>query len=334
MQPIKKILILFKTHLDVGFTNFAGTVLQKYREEYIPGALRTARELRESGGKERLIWTTGSFLIWDYLRTATKEQQEEMEEAVRAGDISWHGLSCTTHTEFMNGPLFEYGLSLSKDLDARFGRETIGAKMTDVPGHTIAMVPYLAKAGLQFLHIGVNPASTVPDVPDVFRWQYEGSEIVVMYNRDYGKFTMIPGTETAVYFAHTGDNHGPQSAEAIRQVYRELEEEYPDAQLCAADLNGLAREVLTIKDTLPVFTKEIGDTWIHGVGCDPWKVRQFRETLRQEPEWTEEERKEAFRELLLVPEHTWGMDIKTHLADHEHYIRTEFEKVRKTAPNY
>ena len=334
MQPIKKILILFKTHLDVGFTNFAGTVLQKYREEYIPGALRTARELRESGGKERLIWTTGSFLIWDYLRTATKEQQEEMEEAVRAGDISWHGLSCTTHTEFMNGPLFEYGLSLSKDLDARFGRETIGAKMTDVPGHTIAMVPYLAKAGLKFLHIGVNPASTVPDVPDVFRWQYEGSEIVVMYNRDYGKFTMIPGTETAVYFAHTGDNHGPQSAEAIRQVYRELEEEYPDAQLCAADLNGLAREVLAIKDTLPVFTKEIGDTWIHGVGCDPWKVRQFRETLRQEPEWTEEERKEAFRELLLVPEHTWGMDIKTHLADHEHYIRTEFEKVRKTAPNY
>ncbi len=334
MQPIKKILILFKTHLDVGFTELAGTVLQKYREEYIPGALRTARELRESGGTERLTWTTGSFLIWDYLRTASDEQRKEMEEAVRAGDISWHGLPFTTHTELMNGPLFTYGLSLSKDLDARFGRETIGAKMTDVPGHTIAMVPLLAAAGLQFLHIGVNPASTVPDVPGVFRWRYEGSEIVVMYNRDYGKFTMIPGTGIAVYFAHTGDNHGPQSAEAIRQVYRALAEEYPDAQLCAADLNGLAREVLAIKDTLPVFTKEIGDTWIHGVGCDPWKVRQFREMLRREPEWTEQERKEAFRELLLVPEHTWGVDIKTHLHDHEHYIRTEFEQVRKIAPNY
>ena len=75
MPNIRKILVLFKTHLDVGFTDFAGTVLQKYREEYIPGALRTARELRESGGKERLLWTTGSFLIWDYLRTASKEQQ-------------------------------------------------------------------------------------------------------------------------------------------------------------------------------------------------------------------------------------------------------------------
>ncbi len=334
MQSIKKILILFKTHLDIGFTDFSKTVMQKYRDEYIPNALRTARELRESGGKERLLWTTGSFLIWDYLRTATKEQKRKMEEAILAGDISWHGLPCTTHTEFMNGPLFEYGLSLSKDLDTQFGRQTIGAKMTDVPGHTIAMVPYLAKAEIQFLHIGVNPASTVPDVPEVFRWQYENSEVVVMYNRDYGKFTMIPGTETAVYFAHTGDNLGPQSPDAIRKIYQKLAEQYPNAELCAADLNTLAQEVLATKEILPIFTQEIGDTWIHGVGCDPWKVRQFRKLLRQEPDWTNQERANAFRELLLVSEHTWGMDIKTHLADHEHYVRSEFEKVRKTSPNY
>lgn len=334
MSPINKILVLFKTHLDVGFTDFAGTVLQKYREEYIPGALRTARQLRESGTTERLIWTTGSFLIWDYLQTADENARREMENAIRAGDISWHGLPCTTHTELLNESLFAYGLSLSQDLDARFGRKTIGAKMTDVPGHTAAMIPALAKAGIQFLHIGVNPASTVPDVPEVFLWQFEDKEIVVMYNHGYGDFTMIPGTGTAVYFAHTGDNHGPQSAEDIRRVYQELSEQYPDAELCAADLNILAQEVLKIKETLPVFTKEIGDTWIHGVGSDPWKVRQFRELLRQEPEWSEGERAAAFRKLLLVPEHTWGMDIKTHLADHDHYIRSEFEQVRKTAPNY
>lgn len=334
MQNIKKIFLLFKTHLDLGFTDFAETVLEKYRTQYIPNALQTAKELRKSGGKERLVWTTGSFLIWDYLHHVSQEQQKEMEEAIKAGDISWHGLPFTTHTELMNGPLFEYGLSLSQELDNRFGRKTIGAKMTDVPGHTIAMVPYLEKTGILFLHIGVNPASTVPDVPEVFRWQYEGSEIVVMYNRDYGRFTMIPGTDTAVYFAHTGDNHGPQSPDAIRQVYQELAEKYPDAELCAADLNILAQEVLAVKKDLPIFTEEIGDTWIHGVGCDPWKVRQFRELLRRETEWTVSERNKAFQELLIVPEHTWGMDVKTHLADHEHYIRSEFEQVRKNAPNY
>ena len=334
MPKISKILVLFKTHLDIGYTDYAGNVLEKYREQYIPGALRTAKELRESGGKERLLWTTGSFLIWDYLRTANKEQQEEMNEAVKAGDISWHGLACTTHTEIMDGPLFEYELSLSKDLDARFGEETIGAKMTDVPGHTIAVVPYLAKAGIRFLHIGTNSSCVVPDVPELFRWQYEGSEVIVMYNRDYGKFTVIPGTETAIYFAHTGDNCGPQSAEAIREVYRELAKEYPGAELQAADLNDVARAVTPVRERLPIVTCEIGDTWLHGTGTDPWKMRMFREILRRSREWSEEERREAFREILLVPEHTWGMDIKTHLGDHKNYIRRDFEKIRKIAPNY
>lgn len=333
MENISKILVLFKTHLDIGFTNHAQTVMERYREEYIPGALRTARELRESGGEERLVWTTGSFLVWDYLKHATPEQQEEMEEAIRQGDISWHGLPCTTHTELMNGPLFEYGLSLSKRLDERFGRQTIGAKMTDVPGHTMAIIPYMEKAGLRFLHLGVNPASTVPENPGVFRWQYEGSEIAVMYNNDYGRFTMIPGTETAVYFAHTGDNHGPQSAEQIRKIYRELAEEYPDAELVASDMNTLAEEVLKVWDNLPVFTKEIGDTWIHGVASDPGKIALYRELLREEPEWSDEERDAALDEILLVPEHTWGMDIKTHLHDHENYIRADFEKNR-CAENY
>ena len=72
MGDIKRILVLFKTHLDVGFTDYAGSIMQKYRTTYIPNALRTARALREEGTGDRLIWTTGSFLIWDYLRHASE----------------------------------------------------------------------------------------------------------------------------------------------------------------------------------------------------------------------------------------------------------------------
>ena len=31
--------------------------------------------------------------------------------------------------------------------------------MTDVPGHTLGIVPLLAEAGVRFLHLGVNTAS-------------------------------------------------------------------------------------------------------------------------------------------------------------------------------
>ena len=264
MGDIKRILVLFKTHLDVGFTDYAGSIMQKYRTTYIPNALKTARALREEGTGDRLIWTTGSFLIWDYLRHASEEQRAELDEAVRAGDISWHGLPFTTHTELMDRELFEFGLSLSGQLDKRYGRRTIGAKMTDVPGHTTAIVPLLAGAGIRFLHIGVNPASTIPDVPQVFRWRYEGSEVAVMYNDGYGEFTRIPGTDTAVYFAHTGDNHGPQSPEQIKSIYAGLREQYPDAELAAADMNMLAEEVLAAEG----FGGMMGHGLGHGVGLD------------------------------------------------------------------
>ena len=40
-----------------------------------------------------------------------------------------------------------HGLSLSQRLDRRFGKTTIAAKMTDVPGHSRAIVPLLAASG-------------------------------------------------------------------------------------------------------------------------------------------------------------------------------------------
>lgn len=131
---------------------------------------------------DRFIWTTGSFLIYEYLERATTENRKKMENAILAGDIAWHWLPFTTYTELMDADLFRYGLSLSNELDHRFGKHTIAAKMTDVPGHTRGIIPILAQAGIQFLHIGVNSGCTMLDVPPLFRWQDpKGSGIIVMY---------------------------------------------------------------------------------------------------------------------------------------------------------
>ena len=44
MMKQKEIFILFKTHLDIGFTDYASCVREKYLHEYIPAAVRVARE--------------------------------------------------------------------------------------------------------------------------------------------------------------------------------------------------------------------------------------------------------------------------------------------------
>ncbi len=336
----KRIHLIFKTHLDVGFTDFSRTVLHNYFTSYIPKAIELARTLRESDQPERFVWTTGSYLIYEYLEQAAPAERRRMEAAIIAGDIAWHALPCTLHSESMDADLFRFGLSLSQELDHRFGKHTIAAKMTDVPGHTRAIVTLLAEAGVQFLHIGVNHASTPPDVPPVFRWRDpDGVEIMVMYHKSsYGELMTIPGLADAIAFAHTGDNLGPQGIDELREVYALGRKQFPHTQLIASTLDAFAARLATIRDQLPLISDEIGDTWIHGVGTDPQKMAHFRELLRARQDWivagTPAAALKGFhRKLLLVPEHTWGLDLKTHLADWQHYPVSEFQAVRQL-PNY
>lgn len=335
--------VLFKTHLDIGFTNLAGAVVEQYMTHYIPAAIELARTLRERGGADRFVWTTGSWLIYEYLERASPPQRERMEEAIAAGDIAWHGLPFTTHSELVEPSLFQEGLRIARDLDRRFGKRTIAAKMTDVPGHTRGIIPLLAEAGIRFLHIGVNPASTAPDVPPVFVWRDpSGAEVIVMYDKgSYGATTVVPDHDEAIVFAHTGDNHGPQSAADVGATFQRLRERFPRARVEASTLDRFAEALARIKATLPVVTEEFGDTWIHGVGSDPMKVARYRELARLRREWltTGQARVDDSaiirfsRALLLVPEHTWGLDVKTFLADDTNYETAAFQAARRGA-NY
>lgn len=299
----RRVHIVFKTHLDIGFTDLARNVVTRYFDDFLPRALALAREQRESGSAERFRWTVGSWLIHAALEQASPARRRALEEGIAAGDLVWHALPCTTHTELMSADLCRYGLGLARDLDRRFGRRTIAAKMTDVPGHTRALVPLLAEAGVRFLHIGVNSASRPPAVPDQFVWRHDdGSEVIVMYDKgDYGSSHVLPGLDDALVFAHRGDNQGPHGPADVQRVYAELRTRFPAAELRAAALDDFAVALLPHQAELPVVTDEIGDTWIHGVGTDPHKVSEFRARCR---------RREFDDSLLLVAEHTWGRDFK------------------------
>lgn len=257
-------------------------------------------------------------------------------EGIKNGDLAWHGLPFTTHTEIMNSELLKYALSISGELDKQFGKKTIAAKMTDVPGHTKAIIPYLVNAGIEFLHIGVNPASTVPSVPPLFRWRADnGDTINVMYQGQYGSCSEIGDSGVAVHFCFTGDNHGLPSAEEVDRIFAEIAEKFPEAEIVTADLNALAAEVRKIEDTLPILTDEIGDSWIHGTGTDPKKMSQFRALSRMFATMPDGPDKQRLAQgLIMVPEHTWGLNVHCHLADYEHYNKSAFNEIRKFGTNF
>ena len=341
MTNTQHVHVVFKTHFDFGFTDFARAVRDQYFDTFIPKVLDLAQQLRDEDAQERYIWTTGSWLIYNYLEEAGSAERRRMEEAIAAGDITWHALPFTTHSELMDASLFRYGLSLSQALDDRFGVQTIAAKMTDVPGHTRGIVPLLAEAGIEFLHIGVNEAATPPDVPPIFRWQDpSGAEIIVMYQHAYGASIQHHGLEDALAFGFTEDNVGPQTIEEVRRIYRTLEADFPGADVFASTLDDFGDALIAVRETLPIVTAEIGDTWIHGAGTDPMKVAQYRALSRLRQDWVEDSAvvpnalslHRFSARLLCLPEHTWGLDEKTHLDDYIHYSNEDFARVRQTEP--
>ena len=340
---VEKVLVIFKTHLDIGFTDLSSKVEQRYIDYYIPKAIEVARRLREEGGDERYVWTTGAWLVDAYLRQATPEAAAELEEAIRRGDIVWNGVPYTVESESMNRALFEGILRLSQRLDARFGKHTSAAKMTDVPGHTRSIVPLLSEAGIGFLHVGTNPAVSVPDVPPVCRWRdpASGREIILMYQGSYGDTMLLPDGRTAVSINLTGDNHGPHSIEEVHRIFASLRERYPSARIVAASLNDVAAALEPMRADLPVVTSEIGDTWIYGYGSAPLRMARFRELGRLYDGWIRQGRLAPDSDaaidfavrLGMIAEHTWGADVKTHLRNWDKYDFDTFTAAR-TQPKF
>ncbi len=324
---IRRVLVIFKCHLDLGFVDTQAAVVNKYFKQYFPHAMQIATAMRESG-EERYVWTTGSWLVFEYLEQANAQERKQMEQAIERGDIAWHALPFSWQTELLDRSAIAGTIGLSKSLDRRFGRITTGAKMTDVPGHSRGLIGPLAENGVTFLDIGVNSASTPPDVPAVFVWKNpDGASLTMLYHRHrYGGVEVIPGSDLAVAVEVRNDNSGPHTVEEIRKIYSGLRQQFPNAAIRASNLTEVANAVKPYESKLPVVTQEIGDTWIYGVASDPIKVARYREMLRLRNEWIEQGKFAVadavdlalLRRLALAAEHTWGTDTKTWL-DFDHY---------------
>lgn len=336
-ESIEKVYVIFKTHLDVGFTDLSSVVADRYVEEFIPKAIEVGERLEADGLGERYVWTTGSWLVWKYLREASAPAVERLEKALKRGDIVWNAVPYTYESETMNRDMFEASLQIAKKLDKKYGRNTIAAKMTDVPGHTRGIIAPMAKAGIRFLHIGVNSACPVPGVPPFCRWRdSEGNEILLVYQNDYGTEDVLPDGKTVLSVNFTGDNHGPHRYEDVKRIYAGLRERYPNAKIVPASFNEVAEDLLAMKDRLPVVTQEIGDTWIYGFGGAPVRMAKYRALSRLYSQWLakgklkgyEDQALDFVAELGLIAEHTQGVDVKTHVCRWEAYDMDVFRAYR------
>jgi hypothetical protein len=334
---VKRVMVMFKCHFDAGFIDTQANVVHKYFNQYFPHAIEIA-SAANAGGKRRYVWTTGSWLLFEYLEQASSSDRKTMEEAIKRGDIAWHALPFTWQTEMLSPSMIEGSLALARSLDQRFGRVTTGAKMTDVPGHTRGIIPPLARHGVTFLEIGVNGGSTAAELPPIFLWKDPGgASLPMMYHHGYGATARVPGSDLALVTEVRGDNSGPHTSAEIDKIHSDLATRFPNAEITASNLSEMAEAIKPYREKLPVVTQEIGDTWIYGCASDPLKVARYREISRMRDAWIAKGSLHVgdgadlslLRHVLLEAEHTWGTDTKTWL-DFDNYEPADLARMLDT----
>ncbi|CAE7237749.1 unnamed protein product [Symbiodinium sp. CCMP2592] len=356
VASIRKVHVVSSNHLDIGFDGipeigYDNNVINRYFSVYFPRAIDTA-------SKVPYVWMTQSYLVSLYLdcpsgmglKCPSQEERQRFVEAVRAGHIVWHAFPHNAQPEFMDPKTFAAGLQLTHGIDdaLQVPRKTV-LSQRDVPGMTRSVIPILRSNGVKAISVGSNTGSSPPAVPrpGVFRWRDEasGTEVFGMHHAGgYGGIqvsdcVVTPGFDEALCPDWRGDNSGPAQPQEWTSDLDTVKREFPGAEVVPSTFDAFiqALEKAAPKLDLPVVTAEIGDTWINGVQSDPLKTMRYRALQRARTECFEAMQctvqdasvANFTRFLLKIPEHTWGVDIKTTLHDFKNWSNEAFEAARK-----
>lgn len=328
---VREVIVTFKTHFDIGYTDLAGKVVQRYRTTMIDQALKVVDQNRDLPPAQQFVWTIPGWpmskIIEDW-EGQTPQRKQQILQAFKDGRFVVHGLPFTLHTELLEPEDLVRGLGfasrLSHDAGLALPRD---AKMTDVPCHSWILPTLLKHAGIDFLHLGCNSASSSPEVPPLFWWEGpDGSRVLTMYTASGYGTGLVPPRDwpynTWLALQHTGDNHGPPTPDEVKKLLTEATQKLPGVKVRIGRLSDFADAIVAEKAEIPVVRGDMPDTWIHGPMCDPAGARIARnirpalgsaESLSAllrlwgvtAPDATKSFA-EAHENSLLYGEHTWG----------------------------
>ena len=330
---VQQVIVVFKTHFDIGYTDMAANIVQKYRTTMIDQALEVVDRNRDLPAEQQFAWTIPGWPMRKILEDwpgQTPERKRRILEAFKSGRFVVHALPFSTHTETLELEDLVRGMTFASRVCRDAGLELPrDAKMTDVPEHTWVLPTMLKAAGVEFLHIGCNGGSAPMRVPPLFWWEGpDGSRLLTMYAAQYGTQLVPPKDwkcKTWLALMHTGDNHGPPRPEEVKKLLDDAAKVLPGVKVKIGRLSDFADAILAEKAELPVVRGDMPDTWIHGPMSDPQGMSLARNTR---PMIAVAERlnsllriwgvqspsvaptiANAYEQSLLYGEHTWGASI-------------------------
>lgn len=326
---VEDIIIVFKMHFDIGYTDWSESILQKYTTSMMDETLRSVEETGKLPKEDQFVWTLPGWPMKYIMENTSEAYKSGIEKALKDGRFKVHALPFTFETESSDLETLVRGMSYSSQINRKYDQPLVrGAKLTDVPSHSWILPTLLTQAGVKILHIGCNPGSVSPDIPTLFWWEGPDGSRLLTFNwaEYYGSGVLPPATwkyKTWLAMIHTHENTGAPTPEDVAAVLKEAREKAPNARIRIGQLEDFYDALMKENPSLPVVKGDMPDTWIHGYMSMPKEVKINKamqrviyntETLNSllkqwdiTPEPVEPYVEKAIEQSLLFDEHTFGL---------------------------
>jgi alpha-mannosidase len=279
---MKEVIVVFKTHFDIGYTDWAANVRYNYSHSMIEGALDVIDQSKQMPKDQQFKWIVAGWPMKEMLENSKPEVKLRIQKAIQDGNFVVHALPFTFETEACELESMVRSLCYSSKINHEAGLPLpIDAKQTDVPSHSWILPTILANSGIKFLHIGCNSASRSPELPLLFWWEGpDKSRLMTMYFGPYYGTSPTPPEDwpfkTWLAIIHTNDNTGAPTFDEFKKAIREIEEKNPDAKVRTGNMADFYNAIMAENPQLPVIRGDMPDTWIHGYMSMPREVKTAR----------------------------------------------------------
>ena len=307
-SPVREVIVIIKTHFDIGYTHRVKEIVHHYRTDMIDRAMDIMDESKSLPPEQQFAWTGPGWVMskvlddWD---GQTPERRQRLDDYVKAGKFQFHALPFTLESDACEPEEMARGFIFTSDLCRRYGMSLPrSGKKTDVPSHGGALATVLAHGGVKFMHIGCNWPSGTVKTPGLFWWEGpDGSRVLTFYSNTYG--TCVPPWLPRWYcdadpligrslapppdwtypvwpaIIVTPDNSGPPKAGDVKTLFEEAANHLPGVKVRMGTMDDFVDAMLQANPEIPVVKGEMPDTWVHGIMSDPGGIKLSREVHPQ-----------------------------------------------------
>ena len=341
---LREMWVLPHSHVDIGYTHRQEEIVN-LQTGNLDTAMKLARDSAANPPGERFKWNPEAVWSLDhYFRRATPQQRTDWIEAVRKGDIGVDGLYGNMLTGLCRPEELAQCLAIGAGISNLTGVPVTTASICDVPGYTWGIVPMMAQAGVKYFAIGPNFGDRVGTIhhwdDKPFYWKSQSGKervlcwVVDNYHHlgDLEKCVIkqlarldqrgFPYDSSFVFWVGAWPGGGVDNAPPDDKIVAKVMAW--NAKYAAPIVSiGLTREFFSRFESkhgarVPEFAGDLTPYWEDGAGSTARETAMNRHTgdrlaqatalfaMRDAHGYPAAKFQEAWKNVLLYSEHTWG----------------------------